>query len=271
MIRTLLAAFLMAWAGAAVAGGPEQFVLHQVAPAALSPDKAYLLLRSSTAKTGMMSIDHVLIRVPSEEEIEAYRKAKRLAYDAALPKLREKAKDKPVPTLEEFAFDYGGPGNMLITKSGKFIQDGEIRTYLIEVPAGDYIVYGIGVGGRALVTCNCLGTVRFTARPGVMTDLGTYYADKVHKESPLPYLEDNVGPSMFNYGWIMGQAVVPPTQDAPIPPALAGFNRVLADYRAVGLYHDPSAGSINRLAPIPGILAYDRGKVIDVRSGKAAD
>jgi hypothetical protein len=30
------------------------------------------------------------------------------------------------------------------------------------------------------------------------------------------------------------------------------------------------SGSINRLAPVPGILGYDRGKVMDLRTGKVA-
>lgn len=268
MMRKLFIALLLLITSPVWAGPTEPFVWHQVAPSSLNPDRAYLLLRSSTAKTGLLSIDHVFVRVPLESELAEYYAARKAAYEAELPKLREKAKGGPVASLEEYPFDYAGVTNMFITKNGKFIQDGDIRTYLIEVPPGDYIVYGIGIRGAALVTCNCLGTVRFAARAGVITDLGTYYADKVHKESPLPYLEDNLGPSMFKYGFIMGQAVVPAALDSPVPASLTGFSRVLAEYHAVGLFHEPSAGSINRLAPIPGVLAYDHGKVIDVRTGK---
>lgn len=267
----LLAMLLLGLASPAAAKAAGDFAALSTAPTALAPDTAYLLLRTSRAKTGVMSVDHVLVRVPTDAEIAAWRSARQAAYDAALPDLRKKAKDGRVPPVEDFAFDYRGPKNRLITSPKNFIDDGELRTLLIAVPPGDYIVYGIGVAGRALVTCNCLGTVRFAARAGEITDLGSFYADKVHNDSPLPFLEDNVGPSMMAYGFIMGQAIDPATRDTAVPGTLAAFPRVTATYHAVGLFREPGATSINRLAPIPGVLAYDRGKVIDVRTGKPAE
>ena len=75
---------------------------------------------------------------------------------------------------------------------------------------------------------------------------------------------------MFRYGLIFGQAVVPPAVGER-PPAILGALPVLpAKFRAVGPYRDHLAININRLAPIPGVLACDRGKVIDVQTGSVA-
>lgn len=267
VLATLAASLIPAASLARKAGDVTEL---RAAPAALNPTKAYILFRSSRAKTGMQSIDHVFLRIPTAAENDAWRAARQIAYDAALPKLRQKVKDGAVPLIEDFAFDYDGPQNTFSVDTSHFLVDGpNFRTYLVEVPRGEYVVYG-AFTGQALITCNCLGSVAFQARPGVITDIGTLYVDKVHKASPLAPLESNVGPSMFRYGLIFGQAVVPPPPDQPPPAILATLAVQPAKFRAVGPYRDHLAVSINRLAPIPGILVYDRGKVIDVQSGTVA-
>ena len=133
---------------------------------------------------------------------------------------------------------------------------------MVEVPVGTYVLYGVSVGSRGLASCNCLGTVQFDAAPGVVTHMGGLFADKVHKESDVPHLEDNLGEKMSQYSFTLGQALVPATEQTSVGPSLAALPRVLADYRAVGMFREPGAASINRLAPIPGILEYDRGRVI---------
>lgn len=240
-------------------------------PPTLNAAKAYLLLRSSTAKSGMMSIRHVLLRVPTEQEIAAYRAAKEAAYRAELPALTKKAKGGAVPTIDQYAFDYPGPTNLFDINSNEFLEDGDMRTFLVEVPAGTYVLYGSSVGGVGLSSCNCLGTVKFHAAPGMITNLGSLYIDKVHKPSPVPHLEDNIGPSMFQYGFVIGQGLVPTDDNTPTPAVLADLKTVPAEYHAVGLFREPGAAGINRLAPVPGILGYDRGKVIDLRTGQPAN
>ncbi len=242
-----------------------------VAPAALRADAAYILLRTSTAKSGMMRIQHVMLRIPLPQELEDYRTARRAAYDAALPELTRKAKDGKVPTIDEFGFDYKGKANSFVVDNGKFLEDSTMRTVLLEVPPGSYILYGITIGGGGLITCNCLGTVRFDARAGVITDIGSLYADKVHKPSPIPHLEDNLGPSMFQYGLVLGAALVPPDAATPVPASLGALPREPARFEVVGAYYEPGAGGINRLAPIPGLLGYDHGRAVDLRPGKAAE
>lgn len=243
----------------------------QVVPASLNPAAGYILLRTSTAKSGMMPIRHVLLRIPAASELEAYRTARQAAYTAALPQLTRKAKGGRVPGIEEFEFEYNGPVNTFVVDSGKFIEDGEMRTVLLEVPPGTYVLYGSTVGGRGLVTCNCLGTVSFEVRAGAITDIGSLFVDKVHKPSPLPHLEDNLGERMFQYGFVLGQALVPADASTPVPAAVRALGVVPATFTVVGQYYEPGATGINRLAPISGILGYERGRPVDLRTGKPAD
>jgi hypothetical protein len=243
----------------------------QAAPSALRADSAYILVRTSTAKSGMFAIQPVMLRIPSEQEMSAYRVAKNAAYQAALPDLKKAAKDGKILTLDEYFFDYKGPPNTFVVEHKYFLEDGPMRTMLLQVPPGTYLPYGITIGGRGMVTCNCLGTVSFSAKAGVITDVGSLYADKVHKASPVPHLEDNLGPQMFQYGFIFGEALVPADAATPVPSALRALSIERAQFRAVGRYYGSGGANINRLAPIPGILSYDeRGRPVDVQSGKIA-
>jgi hypothetical protein len=248
----------------------------KIAPAQLNPNKAYLLMRTNKAKSGLMSLEHVFLKVPTEADIAAYNTAKKAAFEKALPKLLKQAAKVPnsrAPTIDEFMFEYDGPSNLFAISTGKFLEDGEERTYFVEVDPGTYVLYGAGSFG--LMMCNCLGTVKFDAGAGMITNLGTLYLDKVSEPPEVPHLEDNRGKSMGTYNIVLGQAIVPaPKYNAPFPQSLAKGAPVQvkhADYSAVGPFIEPGAVGINRLAPIPGILGYERGKVIDLKTGQKLD
>lgn len=270
-MRLIFALFALMLPVAAEAGDGAGVIAHKVAPTILRQDAAYLLMRVSTAKTGLFPIRPVFLRIPTGAELDAYRAARAAAYEKALPGLVKKAKGGPVPSVADFAFDYRGPANTFIVKSGTFIEDGQMRTILLEVPVGTYVLYGITWGDRGLATCNCLGTVRFAARGGVITHVGSLYADRVHGASQLPHLEDNLGPKMFQYGFIFGQALVPADATTPVPQVLQSLPNEPARFEIVDQYYEPGAEWINRLAPIPGLLGYDRGRPVDLRTQKAAD
>ena len=271
MMRFVLPLLALIASSSPLFAAPPPPATHlRAAPATLAPDRAYLLLRSGKAKSGLYAIEHVLVRAPSASDLAAYRAARASVYQRQLPRLQKEAKGGPVPSVEEFAFEYKDAANAFSTKRSDNIDVGDLVTLLIEVPPGTYILYGTGASSRILITCNCLGTVQFEAKPGVITDMGALYADKVHGESPEPYLEDNLGKSMFSYGFVLGQALVPATAATPVIASLQGLPRVAAQYHAVGLFREPGATSINRLAPVPGILRYDRGTVIDERTGLPA-
>ncbi len=264
----LLGLAVLLAAPAAVFAKDPAVVPLLTAPTKLSSASAYLLLRTNRAKNGLFPIQHVLLRIPSAREMSDYRAAKQAAYAAALPGLTRRPRDGRVPGLDEFEFNYRGPANTFVVDSSKALEDGELRSVLLEVPAGTYVLYGSTVGGKGLLVCNCLGTVSFAARAGVITDVGTVYADKVQGRSPVPHLEDNLGPQMAEYSWILGQALVPPGAAAPVPAALSGLPVEPARIEIVGEYHEPGATWINRLAPIPGLLGYRHGRPVDLRVDK---
>lgn len=271
MMRFAFAFLALLAVGSSLLAAPTPPAIHlRAAPPALAPDRAYLLLRSGKAKSGLYAIEHVLVRAPSASDLDAYRADRESAYNRQLPRLQKQAKGGPVSSIDEFAFEYKDAANAFATKRSDNIDVGDLVTLLIEVPPGIYILYGTGVSSRLLITCNCLGTVQFEAKPGIITDMGALYADKVHGESSEPHLEDNLGKSMFSYSLILGQALVPATTTTPVIPSLQSLPRVAADYQAVGLFREPGAASINRLAPVPGVLRYDRGTVVDERTGQPA-
>jgi hypothetical protein len=145
---------------------------------------------------------------------------------------------------------------------------------LIEAVPGDYVLYGISFGmwQPGVHTCLCLGTIGFPAPAGIVTDLGTFLADKIDQVSAIPELsaESGYGPSMNGFLWTFGAAVRPATPETSRPTLPEGAVVSPAAYRAVGKFIEPRALGINRLPPIPGVLAYEGGRVIDVTSGRQA-
>lgn len=143
---------------------------------------------------------------------------------------------------------------------------------LIEARPGNYVMYGWGQADM-LLTCMCLGTVSFAADAGKITDLGTLLVAPAADPSPIPELKamTGLGASMNGHATTLASAIRPADDSTPLPAAVAGKPIVRADYRATGKFVSPFTLTINRLAPIPGILGYDRGTVLDLKSGTAAE
>lgn len=275
-IAAALLALLPATPAAAQAGETLK-----VAPAQLKPDKAYILFRTNRFKTGIITITPVFLRVPAEAEVKAYLDARQAAFDEALPKLRkdyekEKAKAKPgqvppEPSIDNFDFAYAGTPNLFAARGGYIFDDGgTFRSYLVEAPPGEYLIYGLARGQLFLDTCMCLGTVAFEAKAGQIVDLGTMLMDKTFQKSEVPELADESGFGHPPNGAasMLGLAIRRGGDAEAKPASLAAFAVTPAEYHAVGIYLEPGAGTINRIAPVPGALAYQRGAVIDVRTGK---
>lgn len=225
----------------------------------IRPDRAYLLIRIDRRGTTQ---DPVILREPTAAELSRYEAAKSAAF----------AKRGSKGSIDSFVFDYDGPSNLFMLAHGKSVSsDKNQATVLVEVQPGDYVLYGQGFG-KVLFQCHCLGTVGFTASPGMVTDLGTYLSDDASKASVYPELasETNIGPTArMDYVLFVG-GLVPANASQPLPPGLDHGVVRAAQFHAVGPFVDPNVMHINRLAPIPGVLRYYGGKVIDVASGKEA-
>jgi hypothetical protein len=258
-------------------------------PTTIRADRAYILFRTVRPE-GVHAFEPVFLRIPTQEEMERYNTAKRQAYERAEPDLirrRERQVQRnaerlalgqsaepvdPVPSLEKFNFVYDDIYNVQNIQADRaLVQARPESTYLVEVMPGSYVLYGASWrwGPANLYVCFCLGSVGFSAPAGTVTDLGYFLADTVHHVSKIPELrpESGFGLTMSDPAILIGATIRPVRSDSPVPEALHGANVHPAEYRAIGRFFEPRAAAINRLVPVPGILDYDEGRVIDVRTG----
>lgn len=242
----------------------------------LRADRAYLLFRVSQQK-GVRPLEPLLMRVPSNAEVARYESAKEAAFGKALPKLTkayEKALERhrrsgpstrpapQPPSIDNFQFVWDEVANLQDVDFGdQFVKSAAEETFLVEALPGDYVLYGFTptTGLPRLMVCLCLGTVGFSAGAGEVTDLGYLISDFSFKPSLAPELNGRAG--------FVG-TVRPARQDSSMPAALANVPLVQARYRAIGRFFTPNAVNIDRLAPVPGVLDYSGGKVIDLAAGQ---
>lgn len=293
-MRRLLALLLLVSPAMSSALAPDEMVeIRAGASVSIRPDRAYILLRTIRPE-GVPSVLPVLLRIPSAAETERYWAARRLAFAEAEPRLirqreaqlRKKAEAEaagkpfkgevpPPPTLETFNFVYDEIGNVRRI-SGSFVEGRPESVYLVELLPGDYVLYGASYGSSfykpILHACLCLGTVGFSAPAGIVTDLGYFMGDMAHRPSTIPELkgETGLGPSSMTPMAPIAATVRPARPDSVVPDALRGTNVRPAEYRAIGRFFEPRAASISRLGPVPGILAYEGRRVIDVKTGADA-
>lgn len=150
-----------------------------------------------------------------------------------------------------------------------FAKTAESRTFLIAVPPGSYFLAAVGYEQlKAVGTCLCMGTVRFDARPGLVTDLGHLLASLEDRVTSIPELAGVTNPptKYRTAPMMVAAAVRPAAPGSSPPPGLANAQVVPADYRAVGKFPNYFRTMISRLNPVPGVLDYERDRVIDVKA-----
>ncbi|HEX8063607.1 MAG TPA: hypothetical protein VF535_10360, partial [Allosphingosinicella sp.] len=105
-------------------------------------------------------------------------------------------------------------------------------------------------------------------RAGMVTDLGYLLASLEDRSTAIPELAGRTDPATKyrTAPALAAAAVRPAAPGMPVPPQLAGATIVPADYRAVGKFPNHFRTLISRLAPIPGVLGYERDRVIDVKA-----
>lgn len=245
-------------------------------PIVLRADRAYILLRVDQTQSNLVAIQPVFLRIPTEAEAADYLAAKQAAFARELPTIEKDRGVEPVsvpPTIDQYAFDYKGPRNVFAVTKGMSLEGkGSFHTYLLQIDPGDYVFYGssavtLSRAASVLDTCNCLGTVGFHAAAGVITDLGTFLFDSVGQKSVIPELapETGLGKSFGNE--VIGAAIRPAAKDTTVPSLLMNSPRKPARYFAIGSFVEPGTDNINRLAPIPGVMHYANGHIVDETTG----
>ena len=236
----------------------------------LDTSRAYILVESNQAMPLFFFrvADDAAKSAYESEKAEAYLKA-RADYEKKLVKYEKRhaawmksgqktGKTEPVKpdevTEETFRYLDIEQTNMFMVGPLNRFAKGEKSLHLHEVDPGEYVFYSSGA-------CMCMGTVKFVAKPGVITVMGRVGISGDEYKA-LPPRERAEGESMAlpPIGH-EGLQVTPATPDV-LDPRLAGYKHVAAELAPVGWLPNWSGGAINRVNPIPGILEYNRGEVV---------
>lgn len=249
---------------------------------ALNAQKAYVLLRTDQQQS------LYLMKIPSPQDQAAYdrlragelKKAhakylkKKAQYDAAVKSAanqpkgtpRPKLPDVPIePTEENFEFTaFGVLAGVSIGPINRFAKSDGVSTYLQEVTPGDYRIYGplwIGPDGIAYGSCYCMGSVRFQARAGEIVDMGVILSKGADLPKPPP--GDSTMPVIMS----VAEFLTPASASLAPDPRLGRLPIVPARYRPVGKLPNYWGVTIGRIQAMPGVLRYDRDRIVDLTSG----
>ncbi len=276
-LAALAAAASPAWAKEKIAF-VETAAVKDKPVVVLDPSKAYVLLRSDVA------IPLHLMRIADAEDqrkydalkAEAYAEArekyakKQAAYDKAKAyndRLRKGDTRMPLPeqpvepTEANFEFTHFGLlTGVAIGPLNRFAKGSDAdktSTYVQAVTPGEYRVYGLVSvlpNGGAFGSCFCMGSVRFAARAGEITDLGRFVA----RELPKREGSDNARPAPLAVDFR------PADGAAPLDPRLAALKVQPAVFRPVGKLPNFWGLAIDRFPQIDGVMRYDRDRIVDL-------
>lgn len=244
----------------------------------LTGTKGYIYIQAPIRTYG------VFIKAPDEAEEAEYEADWKEQFDKAVKKFPGKLKNwqlnmaqyektrmgrrdaKPIePTAENFSIPEI-ERRMLVTFGPQFVyskaNDGngkEAFSYLIEVEPGSYTYYGPMImmpGSPPIGQCYCMGSVKFDVPAGEVTSLGDFLAFQwVNKESA------RLSSAIISPDTVyLGKPV-----DYSVPDRLSEFGAKPADLRAAGKMNNFFGAMIGRMAPVDGVLAYDRDTPVDVK------
>lgn len=241
----------------------------------LSPDRGYIYLHAPT-RTSIM-----LIKEPNAAELAAYEAewreeladakrdyARRIEnWEDDLEWARRNGKKRPEwpvePTEENFRI--GRIEQRMIVNIGPqyiYAKQGEGFSYLHELQPGTYRYYGpvfLAPNGTGVGTCYCMGSVRFSVEAGKIANLGDF----------------------LTLGWVTPEqgrasalewhgASASRETDYSLPERLAAFPNAPADWRAAGKIDNFYGIMVGRMPIVPGVLAYDRDTVLDLKAVDSA-
>jgi hypothetical protein len=253
-LRALLFAALLLPAPAF--GEDQQFKNGEAV--SIQPDKAYLLARTfempGKGLQGTVRVAPILIRVLSDEELRQ--------AEALFQSDPKHWKEKSAPNVVEML-----PGEPYAQAKGEV-------TMLTAVKPGTYILAGVAAASWAMKSIGmmtaslCMGTVKFEAKAGVVTDLGAILAAYDDEPTAIPELakvvtgkSNGITSGFGPYPYTV--AVRPAGAATAVPGTLGNLPRAPADYRAMRAFPNYAGAPISRLAPLPGVLDYDKeGEVL---------
>ena len=166
---------------------------------------------------------------------------------------------RPVePTLETFPFELPEADNFVSNAyRPRLIHQEEWSGWLIAVDPGTYALYGeiTDNGGTMIGSCYCMGSVKFEAAAGRITDMGEIVPAPADQNGSLDVRNFRAG----HYA-----TVAPYAPSMRSPAQFAGLKVVPAQLRAADKMPNYYGLMIGRLAPIEGVLGYRRDEVLDL-------
>jgi hypothetical protein len=258
----------------------------------LDPNGAYILLRSPAP------VPINLFRIATPEELDEYRarRAEVLAKSHAKwvkahanwareykwwkedPQSYRKPDEEPVePTDANLDFPALDKENLIdfgpLFRFAK--QKGGDSTYLQRVWPGRYVVYGsviVNPEGGGTGMCVCMGTIAFDAKAGEITDVG---AVKVSMADALtwPGMLDKAEPEeveALRTGAMTMMRWTLPNASLPVDPRLGAYKVVPASFKPAGPVPNYYGVQVDRMTAIPGVLGYERDKIVDLSAEAAA-
>jgi len=181
------------------------------------------------------------------------------------------------PTLETFQFEPIDLRDQVSFGPQFVYAKGEMVSYLQAVKPGTYIWYGNIFGGNgvpAAGTCMCMGTVRFEVKAGVVTDLGNWLlaAPKWDDDLDVARLTLKIAnEKRVAEGKEPRTGLVPTDAKFGLPASLKEWPSVQAEFYANPKINNYFGIFVSRMAPIPGVLGYNRDTVVDLRTGQEVE
>ncbi len=294
--RVLAAAMLIAAMHAAPALARDEYgAVSDKEVVNLDPAKSYLIVQTSS-DSSMFSFPVTLIRRAEPEEVADYlaRRATALAkargkwerkhaqwqddmktWNKLSPKdqalLKAKRPTEPnEPTDASLPFPALDMENMVtIGPFKRFAKTNGRSTFVQSVKPGRYVFYGPVFNAQAIGgTCMCMGSIEFEVKPRQIVHAGMMRINLLDARSAakaaktvVPKNDFDLPQDMTSIGWEA------PVQGASIDPRLNAFAVIPAELHAAGRIPNYAGIQIDRLTPIPGVLAYDRERVFDVKTG----
>jgi hypothetical protein len=155
----------------------------------------------------------------------------------------------------------------------RFAKEKNNSTYLQRVWPGRYVLYGsimVNPNGGAFGTCACMGTVAFDVKAGEIVDVGlvTTSSDPLIMPGMLEKAKAEEVEGLRS-GALTMIRLTPANGTMPVDPRLSSYKVVPASFKATGPVPNYYGVQVDRITAIPGVLGYDRDKIIDLSAPPA--
>jgi hypothetical protein len=229
MRRAILiaAAFAVcAWSGTALAAKQ----LKSKAPVQVDPNAGYVMARIAPSDGKGAAETFMLYRI-----------------DPETGRLRSKDKKSinPVSKREDLTALIGGG------KSYSFgtvpVAGSSASVFVTSLTPGEWVLAG------TQSTCACMGSYRFTVRPGEVTDIGTIIAGVTEPDAAFPeFRGERVAADLLDRPYTVPEAMFAKAagESDAVPATLASLRRVCAEYTATR-FDNAGGWMVNRMSGLP--------------------